>query len=274
MKKSYIVRLERWARWMLPRQEAEDVIADYRDIVGSPPRPDGDLLRDLGRPWDVIRPLAEQKAYRTWLAAFAGMAACVLLPGHSGFGYFSWPLYRLCFEQGGLHLGPFLALLGAALALVWFRRRGDEPKPPVPKGLVAALAVLLAWIGLVFLFHWAALYHLDGFLALGPQVQVWPGPQGVTEPFFVFVSKWALMLLPHFVSYAALYWLVKARIRDRRWTAAYILTLAAVVITMETQAQLTSMDVTNTLEFGLQANLLKCTAVTAIGLVGTGVALC
>ena len=269
MKKDYLARLERWARWMLPRPEADDVLSDYREIAGTPPRPDDELLRDLGRPRNVIQPLAEQKAYRTWLAVFAGMAACVLLPGHSGFGYFSWPLYRLCFEQGGLHLGPFLALLGAALALIWFRRRGDEPKTLVPKGLVAALAGLLVWIGLVFLFHWAVLYHLD----LGPQVQVWPGPQGRTEPFLVFFSQWALILLPHFVSYAALYWLVKARIRDRRWAAAYILTLAAVIISMETCAQLASMDPTAPFELCLQANLLKCTAVTVIGLAGAGVSL-
>ena len=272
MKKDYMARLERWARWMLPRQEADDVLADYREIAGDPPRPDGDLLRDLGKPWDVIRPLAEPKAHRTWLAAFAGMAACVLLPGHSGFGWFSWPLFRLCFEQGRLHLGPFLALVGAAAALVWFRARGDEPKAPVPKGLIAALVFLLAWIGLVFLFHWAVLFHLDGFLALGPQVQVWPGPQGVTEPFFVFFSKWALMLLPFFTSFLAVYWLGKARVRDRRWAAAYILTLAAVTISLETVAQLTSMDVT-AFEPGLQANLLQCAVIAVLGLAGAGVSL-
>ena len=38
MKKDYMTRLERAARWRLSREEAEDVIADYRDIVGMTPR--------------------------------------------------------------------------------------------------------------------------------------------------------------------------------------------------------------------------------------------
>ena len=92
MKKSYIVRLERWARWMLPRQEAEDVIADYRDIVGSPPRPQEELVQDLGRPRDVVRQLTTRRAYRTWLAVFAVMSVCILVPGISPtlIGYPIW----------------------------------------------------------------------------------------------------------------------------------------------------------------------------------------
>ena len=46
MKKDYMTRLERAARWRLPPQEAEDVIADYREMVGDPPRPEEELLRD------------------------------------------------------------------------------------------------------------------------------------------------------------------------------------------------------------------------------------
>ena len=36
MKKDYMTRLERAVRWRLQPQEAEDVIADYREIVGNP----------------------------------------------------------------------------------------------------------------------------------------------------------------------------------------------------------------------------------------------
>lgn len=274
MKKSYMTRLERWARWMLPPQEADDVLADYRDIVGTPPRPDDELRRDLGKPRNVIRPLVEKKAYYTWLAVFAGMAACVFVPGHSGFGFYSWEFYRLCFEQGYLHLGPVLALLGGVLALVWFRRRKDEPKTPVSKGIIITSVVLLVWIGLVFLFHWAVLHDLDGFMAMWGMIEPFIGPRGRLEPCSVYLSQWAMCLLPFFASYAALYWLVKARVRDRRWAAVYILALTAIVITMETVAQTMSMDVTTPLEVSYRANLLKCAVFTAVGLVGTGVALC
>ncbi len=274
MKKDYMTRLERAARWRLPRQEAEDVISDYRDIVGDPPRPEEELLRDLGKPRDVIRPLVQKKPYYTWLAVFAVMAACVLIPGHSGFGIYSWELYRLCFRQGGFDLGPVFALLGAVLALVWFQRRRDEPKSPIPKGIIIALAVLLAWIGLVFLFHWVILHDLDGFLAIWGMMEPLIGPRGRLVPRSEYLSRWAMCLLPHFVSYAALYWLVKARISDRRWTAAYILTLTAIVISMETLAQTQTMDATVPFEVILRANLIKCFVFTAIGVAGTGAALC
>ncbi len=275
MKKDYMTRLERAARWRLPRQEAEDVISDYRDIVGDPPRSEEELRRDVGDPEQVIKLLVSPpRAYRTWLAAFAVMAACVLIPGHSGFGFYSWPFYRLCFDEGGLHLSPVFALLGAALALVWFRRRSDGPRSPIPKGIVIALAALLVWIGLVFLFHWAILYDLDSFLAMWGMMEPWIGPQGSMVPRSVYLSKWAMCLLPHFVSYAALYWLVKARVSDRRWTAAYILTLTAIVISMETLAETQSMDLTVPFEVSMRADLIKCSVFTAIGLAGAGVALC
>ena len=274
MKKDYMTRLERAARWRLPPQEADDVIADYRDIVGDPPRHEEELLRDLGKPRNVIRPLMEKKAYYTWLAVFVAMVACIFLIGHSGFGVLSWRLYRLCFEQGYLHLGPALALLGMVLALVWFRRGRDEPKSPIPKGILITLTVLLVWIGLIFLFHWAVLHDLDGFIAMWGMMEPLIGPRGRLTPRSVEFSKWAMTLLPFFSSYAALYWLVKARVRDRRWTAAYILALAAIVISMETLAQTKSMDPTLPVEAGMRANLLKCAVFTAVGLAGTGVALC
>ena len=273
MKKDYLTRLEQWARWMLPKNEAEDVISDYRDIVNAQPRSDGELLRDLGKPRDVVRPLAQPKQYRTWLAVFAILAACVLLPGYSGFGFFSWTLFRWCFEQGHLHLGPIFALLGMVLALVWFRRSKDEPKSPIPKGIIITSALLLVWIGLIFLYHWALLYDMDGFIAMWGMMEPLIGPRRSVFRS-VYLSQWAMCFLPFIASFLALYWLVKARVHDRRWAAAYILALTAIVISMETVAHNSSMEITTPLEVSLRANLLKCAIFTAIGLLGTGVALC
>ena len=64
MKKDYMTRLERAARWRLPPREAEDVIADYREMVGDPPRPEEELLQELGKPRDAIRPLTPKWPYR------------------------------------------------------------------------------------------------------------------------------------------------------------------------------------------------------------------
>ena len=79
MKKDYMARLEQAARWRLPREEAEDVIADYRDIVGAPPRSEEELRREVGDPEQVVRLLVQPpKAYYAWLAVFAALAACLL----------------------------------------------------------------------------------------------------------------------------------------------------------------------------------------------------
>ena len=79
MKKDYMARLEQAARWRLPPEEAEDVIADYRDIVGSPPRSEEELHREVGDPEQVVRLLVQPpKAYYAWLAVFAALAACLL----------------------------------------------------------------------------------------------------------------------------------------------------------------------------------------------------
>ncbi len=266
MKKDYMTRLEGWARWMLPRQEAEDVIADYRDITGDP-----ELCRGLDKPRHVIKPLANKKTYYTWLAAFAVMALCVFTLGISptGIGYLIW---RLPFFPN--HLGPVFALSGAVLALVWFRRKKDGRRAPIPKGLAVALAFLLVWVGLVFLFYWAVLHDLDGFVSMWGTMTTFIGP-GNTVPRSTYLIQCALCYLPFLASFPALYWLVKARIHDRRWAAAYILAVTAILVSLETVAELTNMNVTAApYEVSLRARLLQCAVVTALGLTGTGVALC
>ena len=55
------------------------MIADYRDIVGSPPRSEEELHREVGDPEQVVRLLVQPpKAYYAWLAVFAALAACLL----------------------------------------------------------------------------------------------------------------------------------------------------------------------------------------------------
>lgn len=273
MKSNYMTRLERWARWMLPRQEAEDVLADYRDIVADP-----ELARDLGRPRSVIRPLADRKAYYTWLGVFAVMAACVLTLGSSASSIGYLLFWRLLFDGPGPYpYGAFLtAALGAAAALIWFRRHGrKEARSPIPKGITAVLALLLIWIGLIFLFYWAVIRDIDRFVSMWGTTEYLLGPPGRTVPRSVYYATIAMCYLPFFASFPAVYWLVKARVGDRRWAAAYILALTAILISLETVAELISMNpAAPPPEVSLRARLLQCAVTAALGLAGTGVALC
>lgn len=271
MKKSYIVRLERWARWMLPRQEAEDVIADYRDIVGSPPRPQEELAQDLGRPRDVVRQLTTRRAYRTWLAAFAVMAVCILALGISptGPGYPIWLVFFNSWNHSPS--GPILAVPGLVTALVWFRRQGEK-KGRLPRAIPILLAVLLAYIGAVLLFCWVCSQDYNYFAAIWGMMEPLIGPRNLIPKFF-YLSRLAMVYTCPLLALAGMLGLVKARTDDRRWAAVYILALAAILSALLVIHLSTSLDV-SAAEEGARTMLIRASIVAAIGLAGTGVALC
>ena len=127
MKKDYMTRLERAARWRLSAQDAEDVIADYREMVGDPPRPEEELLRDLGKPGDAVRPLVQTRQYHIWLAVFVFLSACIL---SFGFSVYDWRLWLIYFDDYFYgtrdSLSRVVTVLGAATALVWFRWQGRK----------------------------------------------------------------------------------------------------------------------------------------------------
>ena len=284
MKKDYMTRLERTARWWLPRQEAQDVIADYRDIVGSPPRPERELLRDLGKPREVVMQLAQPKVYLRWLAVFTVLSACILIPGLSPFGPF-WFIWDKCFAgphdpnfafPGGPagHYGPVLALLGAIVALIWSRRQQRE-EGPRPKAILVFLALLLAWIGAALLLFWTWARDPVTFSEVWGEMPSWIGPDRM-------VSRSVQTLLST-LEYGGIAMaligesgLVRARTKDRRWVAVYLLGLAAMLISMESLALLVSMQ---TPESTLQASwwhphMQYYLAITVAGLAGAGVSLC
>ena len=173
MKKDYMTRLERWARWMLPRQEAEDVLADYRDIVADP-----ELAQDLGKPRAVIWALADRKSYYTWLGVFAALAVLHLAAalGYSPLTPF-WCVSRW-YEWGGgwlpgdpeytiLSALPILHLtVGTALCLVWFRLRGEKGNRPLSKGLPLCAVLMLAYIALAWWAVWRCCSYPELFMTI------------------------------------------------------------------------------------------------------------
>lgn len=272
MKKDYMVRLERWARWMLPRQEAEDVISDYREIVGTPPRPEGELIRDLGRPRGVIRPLAEKNAYYTWLAVFAVMAACILMLGISptAIGFPIWLFFFDIWKE--YPLGPFLAVPGAAAALVWFRWQGQK-KNHLPRAIPILLAVLLAYIGGVLLFCWANIQDHEGFTAMWGTMRTLVGPYSIVYRS-IYLSMLAMIYTCPLIALAGILGLVKARTGDRRWAAVYMLALTAILAALLVVHLATNAIVSQNAEEIAREMLIRCSVAAVTGLIGTGVALC
>lgn len=272
MKKDYMTRLERAARWRLPANEAEEVIADYREMVGDPPRPEEELLRDLGKPRDAIRSLIQPRQYRIWLAVFAAMAACIFIPGTCplpGGSYFLW--FNL-FHTGipSFNFCRLFLIAGTAVSLVWFHPRREEPRKPLPRSILIALAALLILMGFVWWVSWQLALYPDGALA-NPIFHLYVDFWWPTSDFYVGGNLLSLLLewisLPLII--LGITALVKARTRDRRWRAVYILSLSAMMLAFCVLAVLTSMDPVTPV-FPLRYSV----EITLIGLVGMGVALC
>ena len=272
LKKDYMTRLERAARWRLPPREAEEVVADYREMAGDPPRSEEELLRELGRPRDAVRPLVRPRQYRIWLAVFAVMAACIFIPGTCplpGGAYFIWfslfhtgiPSFNFC---------RLFLITGTVVSLVWFRPRKEERRTPLPRSVLIALAVLLAAMGLVWWVTWQLALYPEGALA-NPIFQLSLNFYLPVSDFNLGGNLLALLLewsaLPLIILGIAA--LVKARTRDRRWRAVYILSLTAMMLAFSVLAVLTSMDPV-TLSFPLGYSV----EITLIGLAGAGVGLC
>ena len=274
MKKAYMERLERWARWMLDAPEAESVIADYRDIVGTPPRPEEELLRDLGRPGEAVRPLARPKAYRTWLTVFTLLAACILVPGATAY-WGLWSIWDWCFYDQQLTIGSLslgvrgivLAVIGGTTALGWFRLRGCKAGK-MPKGIPILLTLLTVWSGAVIWFDWLWMHDTLGFVR-------WITETAFTEA--LLPGFWqAIHLFLQFggtaVALIGVWGLIKARLHDRRWAAVYVLALAAMLLTME--SLLILMMIASPMDDWYAPYLGTYCAIFAVGAAGAGVLLC
>lgn len=277
--KSWLDRFSRAARWRLGAREAEEVIADYREIVGGTPRTEEELVRDLGKPRDAVKPLVDQKAYRVWLAVFLALAACIVLPGTSPLpgGLYRWHwLFRN--RPFGVHLGAVLALLGAVGAVVWFRRKGSRSEK-LPRAAGVLLAVVLVWLVLMLGAGWAWMHDPQGFAEMwgeAPARVLWRKLGWSVYRSVALLGdalEWIGGLGMTVIGVIAL---VKARTEDRRWTAVYVLAVTVMLVSLKQLAVLTDMSrpMPGSEWAVLSGYFTRWVAMAAVGLVGTGVALC
>ncbi|MBD5168961.1 MAG: hypothetical protein HDT20_02375 [Oscillibacter sp.] len=273
MRKDYMTQLSRWARWMLPWQEASDVIADYHDIIAIPPRSRKELIRDLGKPRDVVKALAQPKQYYVWLAVFSIMLVCILMQVNSSL---ISPVFLWCALRDGLfrHWREqifycyILFVPGIIAALVWFRRQGRKAKH-IPKAVSILLAVLLVYTGGVLLFYWSCFWNLDAFLGTWEGVPAWVRPEAGP----LYLSQLAMSYSCSLFALTGVYSLIKARTGDRRWAAVYVLAMAAILIS-RTILEWSQIPVITSPEESFRQLMLRCTIAAAVGMAGTGVALC
>ena len=272
----YMTRLERAARWRLPPQEVEDVIADYWEMVGDPPRSEEELLRDLGKPRDAVKPLTPKWPYRIWLAVFLVMSACILSFGLSVYSIRLWLIYFEDYIYGTRDsLSRVVTVLGGVTALVWFRWQGRK-SARLPRAIPILLAALLACCGGILLYCWAGSRDFDSFAAMWGIYKPWIGPNSVTGISasvhlpLTFMADGSVI-----IAIAGVFWLVKARTRDRRWAAVYIMALTVILAALNVVAVIYSMDPPPLTSEEIYRQLLfQSAGITAVGVVGAGVALC
>ena len=240
-------------------EEAREVLAEYRDILDAAPRDGESLRRDLGGPVEAMRLVSQPKLYHRWLAAFAVMAACLLLPaaaplpgGWRLWGFFQQFLYRFPVEL-------MLLAAGLGVSLVWFRRREAGKEGPLPRGVTPLLALQLAGMAVA----WSVLY----LAAVQPQ-----GPMDFLQAHAGLAGHIAdiLLWMGFLLSLTGLWALVQARLADRRWRAVYALSLTMTALVMAALSVLWDMR----LDGSPADSLPYCALLTVLGLAGTGVSLC
>lgn len=272
--KSWLDRLSAAARWRLGAKEAGEVIADYREIVGGSERSEEALMQEVGVPLDAVKPLTDQKTYRIWLAVFAVLAAWLVLPGLSplpgGFSQVWWELF------GAWHYARAMALLvlSAAVTLAWFRWKGWKGET-LPRGALTLLTVVLAWTIAVMGVGWVWMHAPSGFAEMWGRM---PAPLGLGG--IIFRSYWVLGEALEWIGGAGMtvigiVALVKARTRDRRWAAVYILAMTAMLVSLEQLALISYTHVdSGSCWAGYSTFFYSWVKLVALGLMGTGVALC
>ena len=307
--KNWLGRFSRAARWMLPRKEAEEVIADYTDLLAEDTRTQEELERDLGDPVQAVRLLVQPgqgqlrqavfggvTAGKLWVVVFCALAACLLSaafaptplsPSYMLMKWYEWSTNDpLTWHLYLIPVGQVLA--GTLLSLAVFRRREGEEKKPLPKWIFLWLLLLLAGMGLAWFVVWNVSATPEHFLT--KWVELPPPPQdqgggtawkGTTSLVLVVMAgwlEWGCCALP---GVAGMIGLVRARMRDRRWSGVYVLALTLAVLALAVIAMLYQFsgirpgDYYNDLTDGwFRRYILRFALITVTGLVGAGVSLC
>ena len=263
-KAQYLSKFSRAVRWRLPPQESEEAISDYRELIFQEERDESKLVEELGEPAQAAHLLTDVKSYRRWLAVFAVLAYGLFLLAKWNFtGHSS--IYLSSHDQWWYPV--WVMAVGMALSLYWFRRHGQK-NGPLSRRLALALAAVLV-VGVVVM-GWA--WHV-----MSPE---WL-ERAAMEPFGGPLGRQAWMLgdmLMYggvFCALAALTGLVLAKCHDRRWLALYILGVTVAAMMGFVTFQLKSMDVSSGATDMLRSYLFaRLIPIGAVGLVGTGVALC
>ena len=155
---------------------------------------------------------------------------------------------------------------GLLLSLYWFRRHGQK-NGPMSRWLLLALAVVIACGVGTLAWNWYVLSpeFLDFYSETYPHVIPW---QIILQRELVTEGGWVYALI-------ALAGLVLAKCYDRRWLALYVLSVTVAALCGFILLHMHRMDMSYAISSSIQAYLFaRLIPIGAVGLIGTGVALC
>ena len=137
--------------------------------------------------------------------------------------------------------------------------------------------MFLVFIGWVLWFCWACSRDFDGFCTMWGQVRIWIGPAaGQFTSASFYLSRIAMGDIAAVIALTGFYALVKARTGDRRWAAVYVLAMTAMLTALMVLSWIGNMALSA--DFGIEDffrwALTRCSIIAAVGVAGTGVALC
>lgn len=257
----YLAKFSRAVRWRLPPQEAEEAISDYRELIFQEERDESKLVEELGEPVQAAHLLTDVKTYRQWLKVFAVLALGLFLlakwdfMGHSSF-------YLSSYDQWWYPV--WVMAIGLPLSLYWFRRHGQK-NGPLSKGLLLSLGTVLA-LGVVIMawtWHVTDPAFLDYYAGFG----------GI--PWHITLQRYLITYGGTACALAALPGLVLAKCYDRRWLALYVLSVTVAALCGFILLHMHRMDMSYAISSSIQAYLFaRLIPIGAVGLIGTGVALC
>lgn len=270
-KELYLRKLSRAARWKLPWEEAEEVIADYRELLAD----SGE--EDFGDPVQAVRLLERPKEYRRWLGVFVFLTLAALLGPVSGlnglpFEFGIWVnlpvlygLWDFFSHNGGLLM--IFPLAGMALGLLWFRRRERKPSGKLAvRRLAPALGIQLFFMAAAWGVFWLT---TEAGLGAGG---LWAFLND--HPWSFRFLRLLLILGGPVCGALGLWGLIRARLEDRRWLAVYVWGAAAAGICTAVLMLLSSISLDVTLPGWWIPYVWSYLGLTAAGLLGTGWALC
>lgn len=263
-REQYLKKFSRAVRWRLPPRDAEEAIADYRELIFQPGRDETKLVEELGSPVQAASLLTDRKAYYRWQKVFA-----VLTLGLLVLAKWCWTGFmnlRLSFPEEWWP-SVWVMAVGLPLSLYWFRRHGQK-NGPLSKRLALALTVeLIAGSGVIYrIWDISSRMHFYG--------QMPDGAMGVTNQEVNQLFT-AMMYVGTLSALAALAGLVLAKCHDRRWLALYTLGLTVAVMIAFATFVIRWMDLSMSSPYEVQPYLFaRLLPLGAIGLIGTGVALC